>query len=105
MPTSEQATIYAGVPATRHRRTRHDSMEDMVQRKELAEFLRSRRESTAPAALGLRPGPRRRTPGLRREELAQLSGLSVTWYTWLEQARDISVSRQVVDSLARALRM
>jgi transcriptional regulator with XRE-family HTH domain len=80
-------------------------MEDMVQRRELAEFLRSRRESTAPAALGLHPGPRRRTPGLRREELAQLAGLSVTWYTWLEQARDISVSRQVIDSLARVLRM
>jgi transcriptional regulator with XRE-family HTH domain len=45
----------------------------------------------------------RRTPGLRREEIAQLSGVSVTWYTWLEQARDISASAQVVDALARAL--
>jgi transcriptional regulator with XRE-family HTH domain len=80
-------------------------MADMVQRKELAAFLRSRREATDPVTLGLRPGPRRRTPGLRREELAQLSGVSVTWYTWLEQARDISVSRQVIDSLARVLRM
>jgi transcriptional regulator with XRE-family HTH domain len=80
-------------------------MTDMVQREELAAFLRSRRESTDPITLGLRPGPRRRTPGLRREELAQLSGISVTWYTWLEQARDISVSRQVIDSLARVLRM
>jgi transcriptional regulator with XRE-family HTH domain len=80
-------------------------MADMVQRAELAAFLRSRRETTDPVALGLQPGPRRRTPGLRREELAQLSGVSVTWYTWLEQARDISVSRQVIDSLARVLRM
>ncbi|KAA9165591.1 helix-turn-helix domain-containing protein [Amycolatopsis acidicola] len=80
-------------------------MADMVQRKELAAFLRSRREATDPVSLGLTPGPRRRTPGLRREELAQLSGVSLTWYTWLEQARDISVSRQVIDSLARTLRM
>ena len=50
-------------------------------------------------------GSRRRTPGLRREELAQLSGISVTWYTWLEQGRHISVSREVIESLARVLRM
>ena len=80
-------------------------MTDMVQREELASFLRSRREATDPVSVGLRPGPRRRTPGLRREELAQLSGISVTWYTWLEQGRHISVSRQVIESLARVLRM
>jgi transcriptional regulator with XRE-family HTH domain len=80
-------------------------MTDMVQREELASFLRSRREATDPVSVGLRPGPRRRTPGLRREELAQLSGISVTWYTWLEQGRRISVSRQVIESLARVLRM
>jgi transcriptional regulator with XRE-family HTH domain len=80
-------------------------MADMVQRDELASFLRSRREATDPVSVGLRPGPRRRTPGLRREELAQLSGISVTWYTWLEQGRGISVSRQVIESLARVLRM
>ena len=80
-------------------------MADMVQRDELASFLRSRREATDPASVGLSPGTRRRTPGLRREELAQLSGISVTWYTWLEQGRHISVSRQVIDSLARVLRM
>jgi transcriptional regulator with XRE-family HTH domain len=78
---------------------------DTVQHGELAEFLRSRRETTDPIAVGLQPGGRRRTPGLRREEVAQLSGVSVNWYTWLEQARDIGVSRQVIDSLARALRM
>jgi transcriptional regulator with XRE-family HTH domain len=80
-------------------------MPDMVQREELASFLRSRREATDPISVGLRPGPRRRTPGLRREELAQLSGISVTWYTWLEQGRRVSVSRQVIESLARVLRM
>ncbi|WP_217554612.1 helix-turn-helix transcriptional regulator [Streptomyces sp. GbtcB6] len=80
-------------------------MTDLVQRDELGAFLRARREATDPAAAGFRSGPRRRTPGLRREELAQLAGLSVTWYTWLEQGRDISVSRQVIESLARALRL
>ncbi|MGA8455268.1 MAG: helix-turn-helix transcriptional regulator, partial [Streptosporangiaceae bacterium] len=80
-------------------------MTDMVQREELASFLRSRREGTDPVLVGLQPGPRRRTPGLRREELAQLSGISVTWYTWLEQGRHITVSREVIESLARVLRM
>jgi transcriptional regulator with XRE-family HTH domain len=80
-------------------------MRVMVQRAELGAFLRARREATDPVTAGFPAGPRRRTPGLRREELAQLAGLSVTWYTWLEQARDISVSRPVADSLARALRL
>lgn len=80
-------------------------MADMVQRAELGAFLRARREATNPTSVGLRPGNRRRTPGLRREELAQLCGISVTWYTWLEQGRKISVSRQVIESLARVLRM
>jgi transcriptional regulator with XRE-family HTH domain len=80
-------------------------LKDLVQRAELAAFLRARREAADPVSFGLQPGPRRRTPGLRREELAQLAGVSVTWYTWLEQARDISVSRQVIDSLARVLRL
>ncbi|WP_030663694.1 helix-turn-helix transcriptional regulator [Streptomyces rimosus] len=73
------------------------------QRRVLAAFLRSRRERIAPGDAGLPAGPRRRTPGLRREEVATLSGVSVTWYTWLEQARDITVSRQVLHSLARVL--
>ncbi|WP_232216063.1 helix-turn-helix transcriptional regulator [Promicromonospora sukumoe] len=77
----------------------------MIQRRELATFLRARREATDPAAVGLPRGSRRRTPGLRREELAQLSGVSVTWYTWLEQAREIGVSRQVVEAIGRALRL
>ncbi|MGW4317516.1 helix-turn-helix transcriptional regulator [Streptomyces sp. NPDC004491] len=74
-----------------------------VRRSKLAGFLRSRRERITPEQVGLPRGPRRRTPGLRREEVAQLSAVGVTWYTWLEQARDIQVSPQVLDSLARAL--
>ncbi|MGW1074100.1 helix-turn-helix transcriptional regulator [Streptomyces sp. NPDC002537] len=77
--------------------------EDHARRRSLAEFLRSRRERITPRDVGIPAGPRRRTPGLRREEVAQLSGVSVTWYTWLEQAREITVSRQVLESLARAL--
>ncbi|MBW8794949.1 MAG: helix-turn-helix domain-containing protein [Streptomyces sp.] len=80
-------------------------MADLVRHGELGAFLRARREATDPAAAGFRSGVRRRTPGLRRDELAQLAGVSVTWYTWLEQGRDISVNRKVVESLARALRL
>ncbi|WP_443060663.1 helix-turn-helix transcriptional regulator [Streptomyces sp. NBC_00448] len=72
-------------------------------RHELASFLRSRRERISPEQVGLPPGRRRRTPGLRREEVAQLAAVGVTWYTWLEQARDIQVSGQVADAIARAL--
>lgn len=74
-----------------------------IRRHELAAFLRSRRERISPEQVGLPRGTRRRTPGLRREEVAQLSAVGVTWYTWLEQARDIQVSVQVLDALARAL--
>ncbi|UFR04590.1 helix-turn-helix transcriptional regulator [Streptomyces sp. Go40/10] len=76
-----------------------------IRRHELAAFLRSRRERITPEQVGLPRGTRRRTPGLRREEVAQLSAVGVTWYTWLEQARDIQVSVQVLDALARALRL
>ena len=74
-----------------------------VRRHELAAFLRHRREHIAPEQVGLPRGTRRRTPGLRREEVAQLAAVGVTWYTWLEQARDIQVSVQVLDALARTL--
>ncbi|MFD4501789.1 helix-turn-helix transcriptional regulator [Streptomyces sp. NPDC058457] len=76
-----------------------------IRRHELAAFLRSRRERITPEEVGLPRGTRRRTPGLRREEVAQLSAVGVTWYTWLEQARDIQVSVQVLDALARALQL
>ncbi|GLX52608.1 DNA-binding protein [Streptomyces hygroscopicus subsp. hygroscopicus] len=79
-------------------------MTDM-QRELLAAFLRSRREALSPEQAGLTPGRRRRTPGLRREEVAQLSGVSLTWYTWLEQGRDIRVSRQVLEALAHTLQL
>jgi transcriptional regulator with XRE-family HTH domain len=71
----------------------------------LGSFVRAQREKLAPADLGLPPGPRRRTPGLRREEVAQLAGLSVTWYTWLEQGRDMSLSPHALARLATALRL
>jgi len=72
---------------------------------ELADFLRSRRRHITPETVGLRVAGQRRTPGLRREEVSLLSGVSLTWYTWLEQGRDITPSRQVMDALARTLRM
>ncbi|MEU2059271.1 helix-turn-helix transcriptional regulator [Streptomyces sp. NPDC013455] len=74
-------------------------------RPELATFLRSRRARVTPADVGMPPGLRRRTPGLRREEVAQLSGVGVTWYTWLEQGRPINASPQVLDAVARTLRL
>jgi hypothetical protein len=77
-----------------------------TRRTELAAFLRTQRARLTPADAGMVTGSasgRRRTPGLRREEVAQLSGVGVTWYTWLEQGRDISASSQVIDALARAL--
>jgi transcriptional regulator with XRE-family HTH domain len=74
-------------------------------RRELATFLRSRRERIRPEEVGFAPGGRRRTPGLRREEVAQLAGVGVTWYTWLEQGRDINVSTQVVEAISRTLRL
>ena len=72
-------------------------------RAELAAFLRARRERITPEQAGLPPGARRRTPGLRREEVAQLSGVGVTWYTWLEQGRQINASPQVLGAVARTL--
>jgi transcriptional regulator with XRE-family HTH domain len=74
-------------------------------RTELAEFLRNRRARLSPADVGLAPGLRRRTPGLRREEVAQLAGVGVTWYTWLEQGRPIHASVQILDAIARTLRL
>jgi transcriptional regulator with XRE-family HTH domain len=78
---------------------------DHERRVELGAFLRARRERISPETVGLPGGGRRRTPGLRREEVAQVAGVGVTWYTWLEQARDINVSAPVLDSIARALRL
>lgn len=74
-----------------------------LRRRELGAFLRSRRERLLPAEVGLPAGGRRRTPGLRREEVASLAGVGMTWYTWLEQGRDINASEQVLDAIARTL--
>jgi len=74
-------------------------------REELAGFLKDRRARAERASHGLPEVGRSRVRGLRREEVATLAGLSVTWYTWLEQARDINPSRQVLDSLARLYRL
>lgn len=73
---------------------------------ELAAFLRARRAALQPEDVGLRPPPgRRNTPGLRREEVTQISGVSVTWYTWLEQGRNVTTSAQVIDALALAFHL
>ena len=74
-------------------------------RHELAEFLRSRRARLSPEQVGLPRGTRRHTPGLRRGEVALLAGVSLEWYTWLEQGRNINVSVQVLESLVRALQL
>lgn len=77
----------------------------MSRRRELGLFLRSRRESLTPDVVGLASGLRRRAPGLRREEVAELAGISVDWYTRLEQGRVGSPSMHTLDALARALRL
>lgn len=76
-----------------------------ARRKQLGAFLRARREKVTPDQVGLPPMGRRRTPGLRREEVAQLAGIGTTWYTWLEQGRATGVSEQVLEAVARVLRM
>lgn len=79
--------------------------DDARQRRALGDFLRAHRERLTPAAVGLPPMGRRRTPGLRREEVAQLCGLSSTWYTWIEQAREVSISAGALAAVAGALRL
>jgi transcriptional regulator with XRE-family HTH domain len=74
-------------------------------RAELGEFLRARREAVSPEQVKLPRGRGRRTPGLRREEVALLAGVSVTWYTWLEQGRRINASTDVLRAIGRALRL
>jgi transcriptional regulator with XRE-family HTH domain len=78
---------------------------EACRRKDLAEFLRAKRAALKPDDFGLLNSGRRRAPGLRREELAQISGIGVTWYTWLEQGRDINVSTDLLQRLTRALRL
>ncbi|MBT2567846.1 helix-turn-helix domain-containing protein [Arthrobacter sp. ISL-85] len=80
-------------------------MNNPGRRKELGLFLRARRDQALRADYGLPPVGSTRERGLRREEVAFLSGVSVTWYTWLEQGRDISPSRQVLEAISRALHL
>nr|WP_030742045.1 helix-turn-helix transcriptional regulator [Streptomyces sp. NRRL S-31] len=75
------------------------------QREALRHFLRSRRARLSPDDVGLLATGRRHTPGLRREEVAVLAGVSASWYTWLEQGRDIKVSDGVLDAISQALRL
>ncbi|MGO9904473.1 MAG: helix-turn-helix transcriptional regulator [Solirubrobacteraceae bacterium] len=74
-------------------------------RAELADFLRTKRASLQPDDVGLPDGGRRRTPGLRREEVSLLAGVGTTWYTWLEQGRDVRASLDVLEAVSRALQL
>src|ERR1700759_3290271 len=78
-------------------------MSSTQQRVQLSDFLKSCRARTSPTAVGLIPAERRRSKGLRREDVAALAGLSATWYTWLEQGRDVHPSEQILERLSAAL--
>jgi len=91
--------LVSKVPGKRMNRSSDNS------RLELSAFLKSRRARLAPEQVGLAGGSRRRTPGLRREEVAQLAAISVTWYTWLEQGREIQASTPSLERIARVLRL
>ncbi|MGN4425916.1 helix-turn-helix transcriptional regulator [Bacillus cereus group sp. MYBK30-1] len=80
-------------------------MNNKTRREALSAFLKAKRAQISPESIGLPAGTRRRTPGLRREEVAQLAGVSTTWYTWLEQGRDIKVSTIVLDCISKALQL
>lgn len=80
-------------------------MDDVERRHALADFLRTRRDRLTPSDVNLPWGNRRRTPGLRREEVAQLANIGTSWYVSLEQGRDVHPSEQVLESLAQALRL
>jgi len=80
-------------------------MNDKSRLEALSDFLKLKRAKIKPESVGLPAGTRRRTPGLRREEVAQLAGVSTTWYTWLEQGRDIKVSSSVLDCISTALQL
>ena len=80
-------------------------MRESERRETLASFLRIRRARLDPVEMEIPLWGRRRTPGLRREEVAMLAGMSITWYTWLEQGRDIVVSVEVLERLSQALHL
>ncbi|MFJ2652016.1 helix-turn-helix domain-containing protein [Streptomyces sp. NPDC087420] len=97
-------TTGAGTESAEALRTTGAGSGTVALRQELGGFLRAHRDRLTPAEVGLPTTARRRTPGLRREEVAALSGVSVAWYTWLEQGR-VETSRQVISAVARALRL
>jgi transcriptional regulator with XRE-family HTH domain len=78
---------------------------DALRREEIRRFLMARRALITPDSVGCPGGASRRTPGLRREEVASLAGIGVTWYTWFEQGRGIQVSARVLERIARALQL
>jgi transcriptional regulator with XRE-family HTH domain len=80
-------------------------MLNQAERQALGAFLRTQRARVQPTEVGLPAGQRRKTPGLRREEIAYLAGISVTWYTWIEQGREVRISDSVLESLARVLNL
>jgi transcriptional regulator with XRE-family HTH domain len=82
-----------------------ERLDEVERRRALADFLRTRRARLQPAEVGLPVRSRRRTPGLRREDVAELANIGVSWYTLLEQGQDVHPSRTVLESLARALKL
>ena len=92
-------------PKSKTKANGNGSADGSPRRDELADFLRNRREALRPEDVGLPGGGRRRTPGLRREEVAQLAGVGTTWYTWLEQGRDVRASASVLEAIAGALEL
>ena len=87
------------------RRLKYEAMTERERRQALADFLRTRRARLQPGDVGLPARSRQRTPGLRREDVAELAHIGVSWYTLLEQGHDVHPSRQVLHSLARALKL
>jgi transcriptional regulator with XRE-family HTH domain len=92
-------------PGTPSASLRAGAMDPKARRAELKAFLRARRALLSPESVGLPRGPRRLTPGLRREEVASIAGVGVTWYTWLEQGREINVSDDTLWRVSRALKL
>jgi transcriptional regulator with XRE-family HTH domain len=97
---SSQTSVDTGSPTTSFA-----ADPDAQRRSELALFLKAKRAALSPQSIGLQPGRRRRASGLLREEVAQRAGISPTWYTWLEQGREINPSAEVLEQLADALQL
>src|SRR6201991_5255586 len=101
----KRATLPRTRRPTHGRRPARDTRRCMTRKAELREFLRVRRARLRPEDVGIQATGQRRVPGLRREEIASLAGMSVDYYVRLEQGRDLTPSPSVLDALARALRL